>query len=142
PILELPLSERRARLENLLDRRNRTVQFSESFDDGPALLTAAKERRLEGVMGKRLESRYQPGKRSRDWLKFKAHAEQEFVVVGYTKGQGRREGSFGALVLGAYEGGELRWVGNVGTGFDEAEIESLLKKLKPLQRKGSPFAQE
>src|SRR5437899_5487710 len=89
PVIDLPLLERRKRLLKLLDRRNRTVQFSESFDDGPALLGVAKERRLEGVMGKRLESRYQPGKRSRDWLKFKAHAEQEFVVVGYTKGQGR-----------------------------------------------------
>src|SRR5438552_877905 len=107
PLVDLPLSERRKRLLKLLDRRNRTVQFSESFDDGSALLAAAKERRLEGVMGKRLESRYQPGKRSRDWLKFKAHAEQEFVVAGYTRGQGRREGSFGAVVLGAYEGGEL-----------------------------------
>ena len=142
PIVDLPLSERRKRLEKLLDRRNRTVQFSESFDDGPALLAAAKERRLEGVMGKRLDSRYQPGRRSRDWLKFKAHAEQEFVVAGYTRGQGRREGSFGALVLGAYEGGELGWVGNVGTGFDDAEIERLLKTLRPLARKTSPFAQE
>jgi bifunctional non-homologous end joining protein LigD len=141
-VIDLPLSERRKRLLKLLDRRNGTVQFSESFDDGPALLAAAKERRLEGVMGKRLESRYQTGKRSRDWLKFKAHAEQEFVVAGYTKGQGRREGSFGALVLGAYEGGDLGWVGNVGTGFDDAEIERLLKKLKPLTRKTSPFAQE
>ncbi|HXZ56253.1 MAG TPA: DNA ligase D [Gaiellaceae bacterium] len=142
PIVDLPLSERRKRLEKLLDRRNRTVQFSESFDDGPALLAAAEERRLEGVMGKRLDSRYQPGRRSRDWLKFKAHAEQEFVVAGYTRGQGRREGSFGALVLGAYEGGELGWVGNVGTGFDDAEIERLLKTLRPLARKTSPFAQE
>ncbi len=142
PVIDLPLSERRARLRKLLDKRNRTVQFSESFDDGPALLAAAKEQRLEGVMGKRLESRYQPGKRSRDWLKFKAHAEQEFVIAGYTRGQGRREGSFGALVLGAYEGGELGWVGNVGTGFDEAEIERLLAKLRPLARKTSPFAHE
>ena len=142
PLIDLPLSERRKRLLKLLDRRNRSVQFSESFDDGRVLLAEAKKRQLEGVMGKRLDSRYLPGKRSRDWLKFKAHAEQEFVIAGYTKGQGRREGSFGALVLGAYEGGELRWVGNVGTGFDEAEIERLLKKLKPLQRKGSPFAQE
>ena len=142
PIVDLPLSERRKRLEKLVDRRNRTVQFSESFDDGPALLAAAKERRLEGVMGKRLDSRYQPGRRSRDWLKFKAHAEQEFVIAGYTRGQGRREGSFGALVLGAYEGGELGWVGNVGTGFDDAEIERLLKTLRPLARKTSPFAQE
>ena len=128
PLIDLPLSERRKRLLKLLDRRNRSVQFSESFDDGRVLLAEAKKRQLEGVMGKRLDSRYLPGKRSRDWLKFKAHAEQEFVIAGYTKGQGRREGSFGALVLGAYEGGELRWVGNVGTGFDEAEIERLLKK--------------
>jgi bifunctional non-homologous end joining protein LigD len=142
PVIDLPLSERRKRLLKLLDRRNRTVQFSESFDDGRALLAAAKERRLEGVMGKRLESRYQPGKRSRDWLKFKAHAEQELVIVGYTRGQGRREGSFGALVLGVYEAEGLRWAGNVGTGFDEAEIERLLKTLKPLARKTSPFAQE
>src|SRR5437764_90827 len=139
PLIDLPLSERRKRLLKLLDRRNRSVQFSESFDDGRVLLAEAKKRQLEGVMGKRLDSRYLPGKRSRDWLKFKAHAEQEFVIAGYTKGQGRREGSFGALVLGAYEGGELRWVGNVGTGFDEAEIERLLKKLRPLQRKGWPF---
>jgi bifunctional non-homologous end joining protein LigD len=139
PILDLPLSERRKRLAKLLDKRNRTVRFSEPFDDGPALLAAAKEQRLEGIMGKRLDSRYLPGRRSRDWLKFKAHAEQEFVIAGYTKGQGRREHSFGALVLGTYEGDELRWVGNVGTGFDEAEIERLLGKLRPLARKGSPF---
>jgi len=142
PLIDLPLLERRKRLLKLLDRRNRTVQFSESFDDGEALLAEAKKRKLEGVMGKRLDSRYLPGRRSRDWLKFKAHAEQEFVIAGYTKGQGRREGSFGALVLGAYEGGELGWVGNVGTGFDDAEIERLLKKLRPLARKASPFAQE
>jgi bifunctional non-homologous end joining protein LigD len=142
PLVDLPLSQRRARLAKLLDKRNRTVQFSAPFDDGPALLAEAKRRRLEGVMGKRLESRYLPGKRSRDWLKFKAHAEQELVVAGYTRGQGRREGTFGSLVLGVYEAEGLRWAGNVGTGFDEAEIERLLKKLKPLARKTSPFAHE
>ncbi len=141
PIVDSPLSERRARLEKLLDGRNRTVKFSESFDDGRALLKAAKERRLEGVMGKRLDSRYLPGKRTRDWLKFKTHGEQEFVIVGYTRGQGRREHSFGSLVLGVYGPDGLEWVGNVGTGFDENEIERLLKKLRPLERKDSPFAQ-
>jgi bifunctional non-homologous end joining protein LigD len=142
PLVDLPLSERRARLRKLLDRRNRTVKFSESFDDGHALLAEAKKRRLEGVMGKRLDSRYLSGRRSRDWLKFKAHAEQELVIAGYTRGQGRREGSFGALVLGVYEAGGLRWAGNVGTGFDDAEIQRLLTKLKPLRRETSPFADE
>src|SRR5919197_795504 len=115
PCLDLPLSERRARLQKLLDRRNRTIQFSESFDDGPALLAAATERRLEGIMGKRLDSRYLPGKRTRDWLKFKTHGEQEFVIAGYTKGKGMREWSFGSLVLGVYGADGLEYVGNVGT---------------------------
>ncbi|TML32621.1 MAG: DNA ligase D, partial [Actinobacteria bacterium] len=141
PVIDLPLSERRARLQKLLDGRNRTVKFSESFDDGRALLKAAKERRLEGIMGKRLDSRYLPGKRTRDWLKFKTHGEQEFVIAGYTKGKGRREWSFGSLVLGAYGDDGLEYVGNVGTGFDDAEIEELLKKLRPLERKDAPFAE-
>ena len=140
PVIDLPLAERRERLRKLLDRRNRAVQFSEGFDDGPALMAAAKERRLEGIMGKKLSSPYLPGKRSRDWLKFKTHGEQELVIAGYTRGKGRREWSFGSLVLGAYGPEGLEWVGNVGTGFDENEIDRLLKKLRPLERKTSPFA--
>jgi bifunctional non-homologous end joining protein LigD len=140
PVIDLPLSERRARLRKLLDGRNGTVQFSESFEDGRALLRAAKERRLEGIMGKRLDSRYLPGKRSRDWLKFKTHGEQEFVIAGYTRGKGRREWSFGSLVLAVNGPDGFEWVGNVGTGFDDAEIERILKKLRPLQRKTSPLS--
>jgi bifunctional non-homologous end joining protein LigD len=139
PLLDLPLSERRARLEQLLDRRNRTVQFSESFADGQALYEAAQERQLEGVMGKKRDSRYEPGKRSRNWLKFKTHGEQELVVAGYTRGKGRREWSFGSLVLATNGPDGLQWAGNVGTGFDDAEQERLLKKLRPLERKSSPF---
>jgi bifunctional non-homologous end joining protein LigD len=140
PTVDLPLRERRERLLKLLDRRNRTVKFSESFDDGRALYEAAKQQRLEGIMGKRIDSPYLPGKRSRDWLKFKTHGEQEFVIAGYTRGKGRREWSFGSLVLGVYGPEGLEWVGNVGTGFDDAEIDRLLKKLRPLERKESPFA--
>ena len=139
PVVELPLSERRKRLQKLLDGRNRTVQFSEGFSDGPALYEAAQQQRLEGIMGKRLESPYLPGKRSRDWLKFKTHGEQEFVIAGYTRGKGRREWSFGSLVLATNGPEGLEWVGNVGTGFDDAEQERLLKKLRPLERKTSPF---
>src|SRR4029453_1009015 len=112
----------------------------EGFDDGRALYKAAKQQRLEGIMGKRIDSPYLPGKRSRDWLKFKTHGEQEFVIAGYTRGKGRREWSFGSLVLGVYGPEGLEWVGNVGTGFDDAEIDRLLKKLRPLERKESPFA--
>ncbi|HSC49565.1 MAG TPA: DNA ligase D, partial [Gaiellaceae bacterium] len=139
PVLDRPLSERRARLKELLDARFRTVQFSEGFEDGEALYRAAQEQRLEGIMGKRLDSRYLPGKRSRDWLKFKTHGEQELVVAGYTRGKGRREWSFGSLVLATNGPDGLQWAGNVGTGFDDAEQERVLAALRPLERKTSPF---
>jgi bifunctional non-homologous end joining protein LigD len=138
PLLDLPLTERRARLEKLL-ARNPVVQLSGSFEDGEALLEAAREQHLEGVMAKRSASRYQEGKRNRDWLKIKTHGRQEFVICGYTKGQGRRSGSFGALVLGVHRGDSWEWVGNVGTGFSEGVIEELLAKLEPLRREESPF---
>jgi bifunctional non-homologous end joining protein LigD len=139
PLIDLPLVERRKRLEQLLDRRNRTVRLSEAFEDGRALYEAAKQQQLEGIMAKRLESRYLPGKRTRDWLKIKTHGEQEFVVTGYTKGTGRRASSFGSLVLGYYRGNELVYAGNVGTGFNSREIEKLLDKLRPLRRETPPF---
>jgi bifunctional non-homologous end joining protein LigD len=137
-VVDLPLTERRARLEKLL-ARNPVVQLSGSFEDGEALLEAAREQGLEGVMAKRAASRYQAGGRGRDWLKIKTHGRQEFVICGYTKGQGRRSGSFGALVLGLHRGVEWEWVGNVGTGFGERVIRELLAKLKPLHRDESPF---
>ena len=138
PLVDLPLSERRARLEKLL-ARNPVVQLSGSFTDGDALFEAAEEQGLEGVIAKRTSSRYGEGKRGRDWLKIKTHGRQEFVICGYTKGQGRRSGGFGALVLGVHRGGNWEWVGNVGTGFREHDIEELLAKLEPLRRKTSPF---
>src|SRR5436853_5259816 len=137
-VVDLPLADRRARLEKLLVR-NPVVQLSGSFEDGEALLEAAREQGLEGVMAKRAASRYQAGGRGRDWLKIKTHGRQEFVICGYTKGQGRRSGSFGALVLGVFKGDELVYVGNCGTGFKEADIEQLLAKLRPLERDTSPF---
>jgi bifunctional non-homologous end joining protein LigD len=139
PLIDQPLVERRKRLEQLLDRRNRTVRLSEGFDDGQALLRAASQQKLEGIIAKRLDSRYLPGKRTRDWLKIKTHGRQEFVIAGYTRGQGRRSGTLGSLVLGAYRGGDLVYVGNVGTGFGEQEIQRLLRALKPLEQDGPPF---
>ena len=141
PLVELPLEERHRRLESLLDKRNRTVRLSDLFDDGEALFEAATAQQLEGIVSKRADSRYEPGRRTRNWLKVKTHGRQELVIAGYTKGQGRRSNAFGALVLGVNEGGVLRWAGNVGTGFDEAEIARLLAKLKPLRRDGTPFAE-
>jgi bifunctional non-homologous end joining protein LigD len=139
PRIQLPLAERKAELRKLLDKRVKTVAFSEDFDDGDALFEVAQQQGLEGIMAKRAGSAYQPGRRSRDWLKIKAVNSEEFVVTGYTRGSGRRAGTFGSLVLGLNEGDELRYVGNVGTGFNDAEIRKLLKLLRPLHRDSPPF---
>jgi bifunctional non-homologous end joining protein LigD len=139
PQVDLPLRERRRRLEELLDRRNRTVQLSEAFEGGEALFRAAQEQRFEGIVAKRADSPYAVGKRTREWLKIKTKNRQEFIVAGYTRGQGRRSGTLGSLVLAVRRGGELVYAGNVGTGFTETEIHRLLERLKPLERKDPPF---
>ena len=141
-LVELPLRERRERLAELVDTRSRgarVVQVSEAFDDGEALLDAASAQGLEGVIAKRVDSAYQEGRRTRDWLKIKTHGRQEFVVVGYTRGQGRRSGTFGSLILAVNDDGVLRYVGNVGTGFSDREIERLLGRLRPIEREASPL---
>jgi bifunctional non-homologous end joining protein LigD len=140
PVIDLPYVERRRRLENILDRRNRTIQLSEAFDDGAALERAALEQGLEGVMAKRADSRYEPGKRGRSWVKVKLGKQrQEFVIAGYTRGQGRRSSRLGALVLGVNEGGRLRYAGNCGTGFTDDELDRLMRLLEPLERPAPPF---
>jgi bifunctional non-homologous end joining protein LigD len=139
PVVDLPLAERHQRLESLIDKRNRTVRISEAFEDGESLLAAAREQGLEGVIAKRADSRYQQGKRTRDWLKIKTRPSDEFLIAGYTKGEGRRSAGFGSLVLATRVGDKLQYVGNVGTGFTDAEIKRLLEKLRPLERKDPPF---
>ena len=137
PVLDRPLVERRRLLGQLLDRRSQTVRLSEVFDDGEALLEAARQQGLEGVMAKRAASPYEQ-KRSRNWVKVKVRPDQEFIVAGYTKGQGRRA-RLGSLVLAVQERGGLRWVGNVGTGFTEEMLDGLLERLRALERPDSPF---
>jgi bifunctional non-homologous end joining protein LigD len=136
PLLDVPLTERRKRLAKLLGR-SANVALTETFDDGEALLEAAAQQGLEGVMAKRGDSHYEPH-RSRHWLKVKVRPQQELVVVGYTKGQRKRE-RMGALVLAVRERGNLRWAGNVGAGFSEDAIDELLARLKPLKRSDSPL---
>jgi len=140
-LVDLPLEERRSRLERLIAKRGAHVLVSPQFEDGEALLDAAREQGLEGVVAKRTDSPYLAGRRSTDWRKVKVRQAQEVVVAGWTKGQGRRAGSFGALVVGVHEAGGLRWAGNVGTGFTDTEIERLLGLLGPLRRDTSPFVE-
>ena len=87
PLIDLPLTERRERLAELVDTRQRGIQISAAFDDGPALFEAAQEQRFEGIVAKRADSLYEPGRRSRNWLKLKTQGRQELVIAGYTKGR-------------------------------------------------------
>ena len=138
-LVGLPLEARRERLARILPRPTRIVLVSEQFADGQALFDAVTAQGLEGVVAKQLASRYAEGRRTRDWLKLKVTGSQEFVIAGYTRGSGARASTFGALVLAVNEEGELRYAGNVGTGFDDRELHRLLGLMKPLVRGEPPF---
>jgi bifunctional non-homologous end joining protein LigD len=107
--------------------------------EGTALREASREQGLEGIIAKRLNSRYRPGRRTRDWLKIKNVRSQEVVIGGWLAGKGRREGELGALLVGYHDDGELRYAGKVGTGFDAEALKLLRRRLGALERKGSPF---
>lgn len=102
---------------------------------GTEVLHQAASNGLEGVVAKRLGSPYQPGVRSRDWVKTPLERTTEAIIVGWTRGGGRREGTIGALVLAAHnEQGRLAYLGNVGTGFNRATLNELQSQLAPLSR--------
>jgi bifunctional non-homologous end joining protein LigD len=132
-----PLEERKALLERLI-RNDGVVMYSKHIiGKGTLLFAQAQRRHLEGIVGKKRDSLYQE-RRSRDWVKVKAQLQQEFVVGGWTEPRGSRRG-FGALLLGAYQGGRLRYVGHVGTGFSQKTLHELHAKLRKLERNSSPF---
>lgn len=105
------------------------------------LLDIARRHSLEGLIAKRLDSRYQPGRRSPSWVKKALSRTQEAVVGGWQPGKGHRSGTIGSLLLGAYDAqGHLRYIGHVGSGFTDAVLADLRDRLAPLQRPTSPFA--
>ncbi|HEX2435040.1 MAG TPA: hypothetical protein VHI76_00135, partial [Solirubrobacterales bacterium] len=110
--------------------------------EGKSLLEASRERGLEVIIAKRLESVYVPGRRTKEWIKVKNVRSQEMVIGGWLPGKGRREDMIGALVVGYYQpDGErrLRYAGKVGTGFTEEDLRRLAERLEPLRRDDSPF---
>jgi bifunctional non-homologous end joining protein LigD len=139
-LFELPYEERRARLEALGLEGESWQTPAYHRGDGAALFAASREQGLEGIVAKRLASPYRPGKRGKEWLKVKNSRSQEVVIGGWLPGKGRREGELGALLVGHYEGDELRYAGKVGTGFAARDLNLLRKALEPLRREDSPFA--
>ncbi len=136
---QAPYSDRRRYLAQCL-LPSAHVQLVHASDDGVALHAAALAQGFEGVMAKRRDSRYEAGRRSAAWLKIKPTRSAEFVIGGYTRGKGARA-PLGALLLGYWEGGRLRYAGNVGSGFDEATLARLEKRLEPLATGEPPFAE-
>ena len=145
---------RRVPLEHRVEVRARVllpgplVQPVQTFAaDGVAAFEAAAALGLEGVVAKRRDSPYEDGKRSRRWLKVKARRTDEFVVGGHHSGEGTRSGTFGALLLGTRDEADatsdaLRYVGRVGTGFDEATLRALRARLDALETDANPFGEE
>jgi bifunctional non-homologous end joining protein LigD len=138
--MQLPYTERRRLLDEQLKLEGphwRTPSYHAG--DGKDMLAASRERGLEGVIAKKLDSIYEPGRRSGNWLKIKNVQRQEVVIGGWMPGEGRRAESIGSLVVGYYDGDRLVYAGNVGSGFKEADLARLGKLLEPLRRKDSPF---
>jgi bifunctional non-homologous end joining protein LigD len=135
----LELEKRRELLEAVVTPGG-PLRISECFPGaGGAMLDAAREAGLEGLLAKHATSKYE-SRRSREWVKIKISSEQEFVIGGFTEPQGSRS-YFGALVLGVWEEGKLRWVGNVGTGFDQRALTDVYARLEQLIVSKCPFAE-
>lgn len=134
-----PYSDRRRYLAQCL-LPSPHVQRVHASEDGVALHAAALAQGFEGVMAKRCDSRYEAGRRSSAWLKIKPTHSAEFVIGGYTLGRGARA-SLGALLLGYWEHGRLRYAGHLGSGLDDATIAQLKQRFEPLVAERHPFAE-
>lgn len=139
-LLKLPLEERKELLDAAIVPSDK-VQVSPVIPGvGTSLFDAAKAQRLEGIVAKKLGCPYRPGRRAKDWLKIKTVMEIDVVIGGWSPGEGARSSTFGSLIVGAYDGDGLRFVGSVGTGFDQGALEDLLPRLQQLETKEMPFA--
>jgi bifunctional non-homologous end joining protein LigD len=133
-LLQAPLADRRAALENIL--RTSDVVFSAELPGAPDdVVQAVSQVGLEGVVAKRRDSRYEPGKRSGAWQKFKLHKRQEFVIGGYKP----ENASFQSIVVGYHENGRLRFAARVRAGFTAAQRAALFELLRPLKTEKCPF---
>jgi ATP-dependent DNA ligase len=137
-VMDLPLRERKVILHEEL-QESEIVSIVDSFPEkGEDYFQAAQKKGIEGVVAKRLDSRYLPGIRSQDWIKIKKSLTIDLVVGGYIPGNGDREQYFGGLLMGAYDHGQLVYVGRVGSGFALAELQEITSHFLP--RIQSPFS--
>jgi bifunctional non-homologous end joining protein LigD len=139
--MDLPYVDRRRLLTTLVPDGAAWRVPAHELGDGHATIDVSKQFALEGVVAKRVDSIYEPGRRSTAWVKVKNLMGQELVIGGWIPGKGARSTTFGALLLGYYDdSGELRYAGRVGTGFTEAVLGQLQDAMAPLARDSTPFA--
>jgi bifunctional non-homologous end joining protein LigD len=139
-LMALAYEERRERLREL-ELSGRTWQTpAHHVGDGAALLEASRAQGLEGIVAKRLDCPYIPGRRSPGWVKVKNFRRLDVVIGGWLPGEGHRGGRIGALLVGLHEAGDLRYVGRAGSGFTESELKRIGDLLAPLARDDSPFS--
>lgn len=137
-----PIEERKRLLEDAVVGSEKVVVSTWVPGDGTAVDEAARARRLEGIVAKKLGSPYKPGRRSREWLKIKAVHEVDLVVGGWQPGEGKRTEVFGSLLMGAHTPEGLRFVGSVGTGFDDKTLHTIMEALSEIEQDECPFAQD
>ena len=137
-LIDVPLEDRKRLLRSVLQEHPRVRYASHVETEGVVFFEAAKANGVEGMVAKLRRSRYEPGRRSSAWLKIKIRPEQELVVGGWTPGQGNAR-DLGALAIGVYEDGKLRFTGKVGSGFTGAIRRDLLERLEPLAQADPPF---
>lgn len=137
-LMDKPLLERKKVLEKTVKESER-IQLCYYTEKGKKLYQTIKKKKMEGVIGKVKKSLYHPDKRSKLWLKIKRLKSLDCVICGFTSGIGRRKGLLGSLIGGCYHKGKLRYVGKIGTGFSEKELEELTEKLSKIRRKKCPF---
>ena len=135
----LALEERRELLDLIVETDHRLQLTTHVEDEGVRFTAAARKLQLEGVMAKRKGSRYLPGRRSPDWRKIKLMNTQDCVILGWTRGERGRADTFGALLVGALDGDRWVWVGQVGTGFTDGMLATVLDLLRPLVRDTPPI---
>lgn len=144
-LLKVPYDERRGLLEEVdFDRAGARAACPPAFEgDGAAAMAASEAQGLEGVVAKKRDSSYEPGRRSASWVKAKHVRMQEVVVGGWRPGEGRRHGGFGSLLLGVPDdAGRLVYAGHVGTGFTDQVLDELFARLQKLATSRAPFADE
>ena len=140
-LYDVPLIDRKTRLQKLIGE-NDVIKYSDHVvEQGDSFFEAAKQKDLEGIMAKKADSLYYPGKRTNEWLKIKHHKSDEAIIVGFTAPRGKRK-YFGALVLGIKKDGKLLYAGHTGSGFNEQSLKELYDKLVPIVQTDSPFSEK